>query len=354
MNELPTGKKIFVGLSGGVDSAVVATLLKNAGNNVVGVFMRTWQPDWIKCTWRDDRRSAMRVAAHLKIPFLELDVQKKYKEEVVSNLLEVYKSGNTPNPDVLCNREVKFGQFYEWAKAHGAEYIATGHYAQIIDGELFQGVDPKKDQSYFLWTLSREVLQHTLMPLGSHKKLEIRKIATQFKLPNANRPDSQGICLLGQVDLKNFLSHYIKTEPGDVLDENGKVIGQHEGAVFYTLGQRHGFTTKNNDNHQERLYVIEKNMNNNTITVGTFKAKKNGQTKSVILSEAVIRSRTGNSINIQYRYHGEMLSTDIVGQKQNTLYLSVKNFPDTVPLGQSIVIYSNNKCIGGGILDSIE
>jgi tRNA-specific 2-thiouridylase len=355
-------KTVFVGVSGGVDSSVSALLLKNQGYNVVGVFIRTWQPDFIECTWRDERRDAMRVCAHLDIPFLECDAEEAYKKGVAEYMIEEYKKGNTPNPDVMCNREVKFGVFWDFAKSHGADFIATGHYAINNDG-LKKSKDASKDQSYFLWTLTQDDLSHTLFPIGHLKKTQVRKIAEKNGLPTATKKDSQGVCFLGPLDMKEFLSHYIKPKKGDVIDKDGKVIGTHDGAVFFTLGERHGFkiTTKNPDN--KPFYVVEKNVKNNTITVSQEKDIFSGpRVKTPAHSKISFSCYTIQNTNwilggpkenkkykAQIRYHGEYLSCKVKIIDKDEAYV----FFDKLPLtskGQSIVIYDGDVCIGGGVV----
>ena len=214
----PHKAKVFVGLSGGVDSAVSAAILQKAGYDIIGVYIKVWQPDWISCTWKDERRDAMRVAAYLGIPFVTLDLVKEYKEGVIDYMISEYSLGRTPNPDVMCNREVKFGGFWKWAKAHGADFVATGHYAQNIKDvttkkdsvktlggySLLAGEDKNKDQSYFLWTLNQKDLEHILFPVGHLEKIDVRKLATKFGLPNALKKDSQGLCFIGKVDIKEI------------------------------------------------------------------------------------------------------------------------------------------------------
>jgi tRNA-specific 2-thiouridylase len=288
--------KTFVGLSGGVDSAVSAALLKKAGHEVTGVYIKVWQPDWIDCTWKEERRDAMRVAAHLNIPFITLDLSDEYKRGVIDYMLSEYMSGRTPNPDVMCNRQVKFGAFWKWAIGQGADYVATGHYAQIKlakDSDdivtmpsiinknnvsranqfgLYAGTDQNKDQSYFLWTLNRDDLKHILFPVGHLTKPEVRKLAKKFGLPNAEKKDSQGLCFIGKVDIKDFLKHYVKkgqkgSVSGDVLNPKGEIIGKHSGSLFLTLGERHGFTITKKTANDGRYYVVAKDLEKNTITV---------------------------------------------------------------------------------------
>jgi len=266
-------KTVFVGISGGVDSAVSAALLQKDGYDVVGVFIRTWHPEFLKCNEEEERRDAMRVAAHLDIPFLTFDLEDVYKREVGDYMIREYKSGRTPNPDVMCNKEVKFGAFLKKALAMGADYIATGHYAQNFgcwtpairvsntrkeDFQLTRGKDSSKDQSYFLWTLTQRQLAKILFPIGHLRKQGVRKLAKKFKLPVAEKKDSQGICFLGPVDLKEFLRHYIKEKKGKVVNERGEVIGHHNGAEFSTLGARRVYNYRKDSDGQAILHCGKK------------------------------------------------------------------------------------------------
>ena len=238
-------KKVFVGLSGGVDSAVSATLLKKQGYEVVGVFIKTWHPDFLECNEEDERRDAMRVAAFLDIPFLTFDLADVYKKEVADYMIREYKEGRTPNPDVMCNKEVKFGTFLKKAISMGADCVATGHYARVLSpceggvpegrGGLLKGKDPSKDQSYFLWTLKQEQLERIVFPIGNLKKTEVRKLAKKFNLPVAEKKDSQGICFLGEIDLKEFLKHYIKLKKGKAAIENLRKKGIKAGLLRIRL-----------------------------------------------------------------------------------------------------------------------
>ncbi len=369
------GKTVFVGVSGGVDSSVSAALLKDQGYNVVGVFIRTWQPDFIECTWRDERRDAMRVCAHLDIPFLECDAEEAYKNGVADYMIEEYKKGNTPNPDVMCNREVKFGVFWKFAKERRADFIATGHYARVNSNsfreatgvgarraysggrdkelreklfELEQGLDDSKDQSYFLWTLTQEDLSHTLFPVGHLQKPQVRKLAEKYNLPTATKKDSQGVCFLGPLDMKDFLAHYIKQKRGDVLDENGKIIGHHDGAVFFTLGERHGFTITKHSIDEKPLYVVSKDIKKNTITV----SQKQGFLEHHTGLSCVVTNVNwisgipveNKKYTAQIRYHGEQLPCKVKGP--NIIF----NKPILVSPGQSIVVYDKDLCIGGGVV----
>lgn len=353
-------KTVFVGVSGGVDSSVSAALLKDQGFRVIGVFIRTWTPDFINCTWRDERRDAMRVCAHLDIPFLECDAEEVYKKNVADYMIEEYSKGNTPNPDVMCNREVKFGVFWDFARAHGADYIATGHYARIIDGTLARSKDEAKDQSYFLWTLTQGDLPHTLFPVGHLQKSEVRKLAIKYKLPTATKKDSQGVCFLGPLDMKNFLKRYIKTKSGDVLSLSGEVIGRHDGAVFFTLGERHGFTIFKNSKNSQPLYILSKDIKKNTITVSA--RQDLAETKPMrqgLVDDSVLKINKANWISglpktnkkytAQIRYHGEQIpcTIKIIGESKAEVIFAKSIL---VSSGQSVVIYDRDLCLGGGIM----
>lgn len=336
--------KVFVGVSGGVDSSVVAALLKDQGHEVIGVFIRTWQPDWIECTWRDERRDAMRVCAHLGISFVELDLEQEYKTGVADYMIREYKAGRTPNPDVMCNREVKFGGFLNWARKNDG-VVATGHYAQNSNNKLVKGSDPSKDQSYFLWTLTNEQLKDILFPIGHLQKSEVRKLAEKYKLPTATKKDSQGICFIGDINMKEFLSHYIETKQGTVLNDQGKNIGTHDGALFYTLGERHGFTITKKTPDDKPYYVIAKDIDANTITVSQDPQQQNSS-HQIILTDCVWREEViDKKYTAQIRYHGELKPCLVQGGK--VLF----DEPDfSLSVGQSVVIYDGEVCVGGGIL----
>ncbi|HRZ30463.1 MAG TPA: tRNA 2-thiouridine(34) synthase MnmA, partial [Candidatus Paceibacterota bacterium] len=276
-------RRAFVGMSGGVDSSVSAALLKKAGYEVIGVFIRVWEPAGFVCSWREERRWARRVAAHLDIPLLTLDLSREYKRKVVDYFISEYKAGRTPNPDVMCNKHIKFGVFYDWAITHGADFVATGHYSQIGKNlevkpreatqsfNLQVSADQDKDQTYFLWNLKTEQLPKILFPVGKYTKTEVRALARKFKLPTSEKKDSQGLCFVGKIDFKDFLKREIKEKRGDVINERGEVIGHHDGATFFTLGERHGFeiTTKTPDD--KPYYIIAKDVKKNTLTVSTQK-----------------------------------------------------------------------------------
>jgi tRNA-uridine 2-sulfurtransferase len=346
---------VFVGLSGGVDSSVAALRLKKQGYNVVGVFIKVWHPDFMVCNWEAERLDAMRVAAHLDIPFLTCDAEAAYRDEVAHYFIEEYKAGRTPNPDVLCNKEVKFGAFLRFAKEKGADFIATGHYVQRVEGkrtaELHRGVDTRKDQSYFLWSLSQDQLDTTLFPVGNSEKSVIRAEAAKAKIPTATKKDSQGVCFLGHIDIKEFLSHYTTLNDGEVHDGDGSVIGRHSGALIYTLGQRHGFTLTNRDTARAGMYVVGRNLEKNTITVAKEKLTTTGSEEFVLQNVVLRREVTvGDILEAQFRYRQTPFEIKITARTTNTLTLQPLEEVETPAAGQSCVIYDQNHCLGGGIL----
>ncbi len=355
-------KKVFVGLSGGVDSAVSAALLRQQGYDVTGVFIKVWAPDFLPCTWRDERRDAMRVAIKLGIPFLFFDFEKEYKREVADYMIEEYKNGRTPNPDVLCNREIKFGAFWKKAKEMGADFIATGHYAQIhltpaplLDKErgegersLTEGKDKEKDQSYFLWTLTQDDLSHVLFPIGHLEKSEVCRLAKKFDIPVSEKKDSQGICFLGDVNLENFLSHFIQTSPGKVLNTKGEIIGQHNGALYYTLGERRGFEVVEKETNSKPFYVIGKDINQNTITVSNNPIEITSHSPKEIYIEKAnwinkLEPSTKN-LEARIRYRQKKFKVTLEGNRV------IFDTPQTAASGQSIVFYLGKICLGGGII----
>ena len=378
-HRLPTVKHksratVFVGLSGGVDSSVSAMLLKDQGYDVTGVFIKVWQPDWIECTWKEDRLDAMRVCARLNIPFVTLDLSKEYKKEVVDYMIAEYKLGRTPNPDVMCNRHVKFGGFYNWAMKQGAEFVATGHYARVQamtnnqetiarqisssklktkNYQLLTGLDSNKDQSYFLWQIRTEQLRHILFPVGDLEKPEVRRLAKKFGLTTADKKDSQGLCFMGKVDVKEFLKRFIKTKVGKVLNEKGEVVGTHDGAVFFTLGERHGFSVQTNA-EAKPYYVIAKDVEENTIMVShNSKAGVDGDSRTVFEIEKVNWisgvPADGTPLLARLRYRQPLQEVKIVSREPKT-GVEFKEPQSGGASGQSIVLYDGEVCLGGGII----
>ena len=346
------GKKVFVGLSGGVDSAVSAALLQQDGYEITGVFIKAWTPEGYPCNWKDDRRSAMKVAAVLDIPFITLDLEKEYKKEVVDYMIAEYKKGRTPNPDVMCNKEIKFGHFLKFALKNGADFVATGHYAQVSNAMLAEGADKNKDQSYFLWTLTKKQLASVLFPIGHLQKGEVRKLAEKFALPQATRKDSQGLCFLGKVDMKEFLARYIPQKIGNVLGQTGEIIGYHNGALFFTIGERHGFVVTKKTDGEVSLYVVAKDVDKNTITIAPKNVSKDlfGK-KSVILSNLNLVGEIPNEkLLCRIRYRQEKIECKLhPSVNENRV---IFNEPQIgVSDGQSLVLYKDEICLGGGIIN---
>lgn len=347
---------VFVGLSGGVDSSVAALRLQQAGYHVVGVFIKVWHPEFLPCNWEAERRDAMRVAAHLDIPFLTCDAEQAYYESVAQYFISEYEAGRTPNPDVMCNQYVKFGAFLDFARAHQADYIATGHYAQRVASTdtftLQRGVDQGKDQTYFLWTLTQAQLAQTLLPVGSSTKAEIRAEAERAGLPTAEKKDSQGICFLGHVDIYEFLRHFLPLEPGAVLDDSVRVVGEHKGAAVYTVGQRHGFTVTDPALAGVPQYVQATDLATNTIIVAPEKPELPPQ--STLQLEQVnfigAQLQPQDVVEVQVRYRQTPIEARITHVATNELALTLEQAIDGGAAGQSCVLYRSEQCLGGGII----
>jgi tRNA-uridine 2-sulfurtransferase len=355
-------KTVFVGLSGGVDSAVSAYVLQQAGYRVVGVFLKVWEPDFLPCTSAQDRLSAMRVAAHLRIPFISYDLAEEYKNGVVDYFVAEYKAGRTPNPDVMCNRAIKFGSFWERAKYDGADMIATGHYAQNRRIEtpqgtdrfgLYRGADSKKDQSYFLWMLNQDDLSHSLFPIGHLEKKTVRAIAQKAGLPNFAKKDSQGLCFLGHVDMEEFLRHYITPQKGAIVTTAGEHIGVHSGASFYTIGQRIPLSENASPHAGKKMYVIGKNIATNELVVAPEYHHENlPYAQSIVPLRDVRWIRAAPDPDKKYcaelRYHGSCHRVTI---QVNSVQFE---HPVLIAPGQSLVVYDfeTNECLGGGIMST--
>ena len=355
------GKKVFVGVSGGVDSSVALALLQKGGYDVTGVFLKVWSPDFLPCNWKEERQSAMRVCATLKVPFLTIDCEEEYKREVADYMVKEYKAGRTPNPDVFCNKFIKFGLFLKKAIEIGADFIATGHYAKNSHlspfCELSESKDKEKDQSYFLYTLNQNQLSKIIFPVGEMTKPEVRALAQKLNLPTANKKDSQGICFIGDVNMKDFLSHYIKPEIGDVLNTEGKIIGKHNGAIFYTIGERHGFQIMDKTPDDSACFVVSKDVVKNTITV----AKKEEQSARENAKEVIIKNMhwisgleenlpLKTSVRIRYR---QQKQDCVIKKIKNNYHIIFENAQKGVALGQSAVFYEKEICLGGGIIEEI-
>lgn len=349
-----TRERILIGMSGGVDSSVVAARLVEAGHEVVGAYLKAWNDDESEilkgaCPWRDDIADCRRVAAQLGIPFEVIDVQAAYRSRVVDVLLSEYAAGRTPNPDILCNREMKFGLLLDLAHELEFNAVATGHYAQIVDGQLHSGVDPRKDQTYFLWQLRAEDLSLIRFPIGADHKETVRAEARCRGLATAAKRDSQGICFLGPVDLRTFLIDSLKLSPGDVVDRSGRVIGKHRGAAAYTLGQRHGFSVHKIDEISPVYYVVEKNVVKNRLVVATEAPATNIITARE-LNWFGDTPQVGMRLEARIR-HGQTPQPATVEAITNTeLVLRFDTQQFAVAPGQSVVCSLGTRVLGGGLI----
>lgn len=381
--KLKIKKKVFVALSGGVDSSVAAALLKEQGYDVSGVFMKNWSDERLSsCPYKEDRASAMRVAIALGIPFFTWDFEKEYKKEVVEYMIREYREGKTPNPDVMCNRKIKFGLFLTRALEEGADFIATGHYVRLkpeivpqgrrekalnqrpkLVFHLFKADDKNKDQSYFLWMLSQEQLRYCFFPLAEYKKDEVRALAERFGLPTAARKDSQGVCFVGEIKLENFLAHWIHPKSGKIIDlDTGNILGTHTGAQFYTIGQRHGLGIGGMQGNKEgeAYFVAKKDVVKNMLYV-----VKGRNHPALFSRDVVVKNvnwiagfpKRGAWYTARVRYRGELhpcrfeMASIGLKHRKEEVTLQFKKPQWAVASGQSAVFYDNEgEIIGGGVI----
>ena len=389
-------KTVYLGMSGGVDSSVSALLLKNAGFHVVGVYMKNWSRDLpgMKCPWAEDLADAKRVATKLDLDFKVFDFEKEYKEKVVDYMLKEFKAGRTPNPDVMCNEEIKFKLFFEKSLASGADFIATGHYAKAENGKLLLAKDENKDQTYFLYRISEEAIAHTLFPVGGMKKPDVKKLAAKKGLDNAYKKESMGVCFVGEVGMEDFLKEYFPEKLGPIIDaDTGETVGTHTGAIFYALGQRKGL----NLGGGLPYYVVKKDVVKNTIYVSRNLNFKDLWTDELTLEDIVFRDcrndmcseRAGNprravrvmragppgaelgvgapsddswgstqqdpntpatsqlarKIKVRLRHRSELIPAELQGGK-----LKFEKPVKRPASGQSAVFYRGDTCLGGGIV----
>ena len=404
-------KTVYLGMSGGVDSSVSALLLQQQGYKVVGVYMKNWSKDLpgMKCPWAEDLADAKRVAVKLGLDFEVWDFEGAYREKVVEYMLEEFRKGNTPNPDVMCNQEIKFKLFYEEAMERGADYIATGHYARIIrqdgdatdensrglsspsrsgarpagpspwaagatprfanlrtplrqDGDATRGfapllaraVDENKDQTYFLYRISEEALAHTIFPIGEMLKPDVKKMAEENGLHNAYKKESMGVCFVGEVGMRDFLKEYIDIKPGEIREiESEKVLGYHEGAVFYTIGQRHGLYLNGvagEVNDGLPYYVVKKDTENNIVYVSKNLNDEHIWANELEIKDMVLRQDLPESVLVRLRHRAPLITAKITLKNNNTATLEFENEIKRPAAGQSAVLYSGEICLGGGII----
>ncbi len=353
--------RIAVGISGGVDSSVAAYLLKKQGHDVIGLFMVNWEEKDGSCTAEADFEDVKRVCTKIGIPYFSVNYAKEYYERVFKYFLTEYKNGRTPNPDVLCNREIKFGPFLEQAKKLGADMIATGHYAKKLEKNgkfyLAKALDENKDQSYFLNQLSQKQLASVLFPLENIKKDEVRKIAREVGLSTAEKKDSTGICFIGERNFKNFLKNYLPAQQGDIVDLNGNIVGKHEGIMYYTLGQRRGLNiggVAGKDNG--RWFVVKKDIRNNKLIVAQGDNKllySNGLVASDMNFIPSIPQENDFDCYVKIRYRQPDQKAKIHIIDETHIKVDFYQPQRAVAEGQFVVLYDKDGlCLGGGIIDS--
>ncbi len=338
--------RVYVGMSGGVDSSLTAALLVEQGYDVTGVYMKNWTQDMpgMICPWADDLADAKRVAVQLGIDLKVYDFQKEYKQKVVDYMIDEYQNGRTPNPDIMCNQEVKFKLFLDMALEDGADMIATGHYARVENGVLKQALDQNKDQTYFLYRVTGDALKKTLFPLGEYTKPQVREMAKERGLFTAGKKDSQGICFVGKIGIRDFLSEYVDQIPGDIIDKDtSKKIGRHDGAIFYTLGQRHGLDVGGGMPY----YVVGKDMDKNEVYVSTNLNDEKLWKQSIKLKDIHwINDPPHDGIfTIRIRHRAPLISAKVSDDN-----LELDDAQRAVTSGQSVVIYDDDVCLGGGIV----
>lgn len=339
--------KVFLGMSGGVDSAVSAYLLQQQGYEVIGVYMKNWSKNLpgMKCPWAEDLADAKRVAVKLGIDFRVFDFEKEYKQKVVDYMLEEYEKGNTPNPDIMCNQEIKFKLFAETAFEQGADRIATGHYAQTDGKNLLKAIDENKDQTYFLYRITEDAISKTIFPVGGMMKTEVKALAEKLGLSVAHKKESMGVCFVGEANMRDFLSEFIETKPGEIRElETDKVLGTHDGAIFYTLGQRHGLNLKDGLPY----YVVRKNMKTNTIFVSRNLKALSLWKKEIELKDVVLRGGDdGHNIEARIRHRAPLVKADYDAKTHKLTFAEEQK---SLTPGQSVVFYRENVCLGGGII----
>ncbi len=357
-------KTVVIGMSGGVDSSVAAILLKEQGYNVIGLFMRNWDStinnDYLGnpninndiCPQEKDYNDAKEVCQKLSIPLHRVDFVKEYWDFVFKYFLEELEKGRTPNPDVMCNKYIKFDLFIEKAKELGADYIATGHYARIIDGNLARAKDLNKDQSYFLAYVEKEKFKNILFPIGELEKKEVRKIAEKYSLITATKKDSTGICFIGERNFRKFLENYLPNQPGKIINiETKKEMGNHIGLMYYTIGQRRGLDLGGN---KDKTYVVSKDLKNNILYVASGEESKYLYSNSAIIEKCnFLTNERPTECTCKFRYRGKDIDVKVEYLDNNEIKLTYKN-GKAVTEGQFCVLYKDEICLGGGIIKEVK
>ncbi|GAA0485535.1 tRNA 2-thiouridine(34) synthase MnmA [Alkalibacterium sp. s-m-22] len=363
MTNANSNTRVVVGMSGGVDSSVTALLLKEQGYDVVGVFMKNWDDTDENgvCTATEDYKDVALVANKIGVPYYSINFEKEYWDKVFSYFLEEYKSGRTPNPDVMCNKEIKFKAFLDYAMSLGADYVATGHYARVRREEdgtthLLRGVDSNKDQTYFLNQLSQDQLSRVMFPLGEMDKSEVRKIAEEADLATARKKDSTGICFIGEKNFKEFLMNYLPAQPGQMVTEDGDVMGQHDGLMYYTIGQRKGLGIGGNGTSNEPWFVIGKNLETNELIVG--QGFTHPHLYATHLTASQFSFTTTQELpetfdcTAKFRYRQTDVKVTVDWNKEdNTAVVTFDEPARAITPGQAIVFYDGDVCLGGGLID---
>lgn len=358
-------KKVVIGMSGGVDSSVAAILLKKQGYDVIGLFMRNWDssinndilgnPDLNSdiCPQEKDYNDALKVCEKIGIPLHRIDFVKEYWDYVFTYFLDELKRGRTPNPDIMCNKYIKFDMFAKEARKLGADYIATGHYARLKDGKLLRGIDQNKDQTYFLSQLSSKQLENVLFPIGDLEKPEVRKIANEYDLITANKKDSTGICFIGERNFSKFLSNYLPNQTGDIVNiETNEVIGKHVGLMYYTIGQRKGLNIGGNS---DRIFVVGKNLDKNILYVAY------GDDNKYLISDSCIvemvnwnADRNITECSAKFRYRQKDNDVKVKFLDDGNMLVSYEQGVKSVTPGQACVFYLGEECLGGGIIKEVR
>ncbi|MGI9027451.1 MAG: tRNA 2-thiouridine(34) synthase MnmA [Candidatus Saccharimonadales bacterium] len=353
-----SAKTVYVGMSGGVDSSLSAALLLEQGYKVVGVYMKNWTQDipGFICPWKEDFQDAKRVTVRLGIDLKVFDFEEQYRQKVVDYMIDEYKIGRTPNPDIMCNQEIKFKLFLEAALEQGADMIATGHYARVTHGgdgtgSLHVAANKIKDQTYFLYRVSEQALGKTLFPIGDFTtKADVRARAHDFNLPTADKKDSQGICFVGKVGIKEFLKQYVTAKPGPIIDSHSQTIGQHDGVIFYTIGQRHGLDVGGGLPY----YVTHKDMALNTVYVTADLQDASLWSHAVTLRSVhwINKAPLDQTYQVRLRYRGPLIKCTILVTADSAI-IELADQQRAVAAGQSAVVYDGDRVIGGGIISAV-